>query len=254
MLLKNKVVIVTGAGRNMGQEFALGLSAFGASIVAADIIDTAETVEKVTRAGGNVIGIHVDVADLASTEAMAKTAYGKYGRIDGLVNNAAIYGALQIGTFEDITVEEWDKVMAVNVKGVWLAARAAYTYMKGQGSGSIVNLSSSAILLGNPLFPQYVASKGAVWSLTRSMSRTAGKYNVRVNSVSPGMVMTEASKELGSKLKENADADDADVVVRAVKRPQNAADVVGTVAFLLSDLSEFITGQNLNVDGGGRHY
>jgi 3-oxoacyl-[acyl-carrier protein] reductase len=254
MLLRNKVIIVTGAGQNMGQEFAVGLSAFGAKIVAADIIDTVETVEKVTTAGGDIIGIHVDVTNPDDCEAMAKAANEKFGRIDGLVNNAAIYGALQVGSFENITIGEWEKVMAVNVKGVWLATKAVFPYMKCQNSGAIVNLSSSAILLGNPLFPQYVASKGAVWSLTRSMSRTAGKYNVRVNSISPGMVMTAASMGLGSKLDDSEEKEEPSMVVRAIKRPQNASDVVGAVVFLLSDLSEFITGQNLNVDGGGRHY
>ncbi len=253
MGLKGKTVIVTGGARGIGQKYCLKLASEGANVVCADILDPAETVKLVEEAGGVCMGVHVDITDVASTEAMAKSAFDRFGAIDALVNNAALYGGLKMAPFYELDEDEWDKVFRINVKGTWHVCKAVFPYMKEKG-GSIINISSTSIIQGVPLLCHYVASKGAVWSMTRTLANELGEYNIRVNSVTIGYTLTDASMSLSDN-KEDFDANyNRNISDRALKRGMMPDDVVGTIAFLASDDSAFITGQNLNVDGGSTHY
>lgn len=254
MRLQGKVAIVTGAARGIGQVFALSLAREGAKVVAADKLDVAETCDKIKLIGGEVTGINVDVSSADSTFSMASETVQKYGSIDVIVNNAAIWGGLKFKAFDQITEEEWDEVFAVNVKGVWHCCKAVIPYMKTQGRGSIVNISSNSICQGIPLLGHYVASKGAIWAYTRSLSREIGEYGIRVNSITPGYTMTQASKEISD---DQALLDyiyNLNIDQRIMKRAMYPEDLIGTLIFLASDDSAFITGQNINVDGGAYHY
>ena len=171
MRLKERVAIVTGAARGIGQAYCLALAREGAHVVAADILSCAETVAHVHQIGGEVLEVTTDVADAQSTQAMAAQTVQRFGRIDILVNNAAIYGGLKLTPFEQIPEAEWDRVMAVNVKGLWLCCKAVVPMMKQQGTGKIINISSDTIWMGVPLFLHYVASKGAVFAFTRALAR-----------------------------------------------------------------------------------
>jgi 3-oxoacyl-[acyl-carrier protein] reductase len=249
-----KVIIVTGGAGGLGQAFALGFAKNGAAVAVADLADCSKTVELVKAAGGECLGVSADVTKEESVSAMCAKVAEHYGGIDGIVNNAAIYASLKMAPFDMIEEKDWDLVFQVNVKGVWMCGKAVLPYLKQRGGGSIVNISSSSILEGNPYFAHYVASKGAVWALTRSMARNTGAYNIRVNSVTPGYTMTEASKGLAGDPESFKKNYEDNIAARAIKRAMEAPDVVGAVWFLLSDAAAFITGQNINVDGGCVHY
>ena len=254
MRLQGKVAIVTGAARGIGQVFALGLAKEGAKVVAADQLDVAVTLDKVHSAGGLALGVKVDVTSTDSTREMAAKAVKEFGKIDILVNNAALYGGLKMKPFDRIPQEEWDLVFNVNVKGVWQCCKAVFPYMKEKGCGSIINISSASILQGVPLLGHYVASKGAVWAFTRSLSREIGEYGIRVNSITPGYAMTQASKDLSDDPEVFARNYQLNIESRVLKRPMEANDLEGALIFLASDDSNFISGQNINVDGGSVHY
>jgi 3-oxoacyl-[acyl-carrier protein] reductase len=249
-----KNIIITGAAGGLGQAFALNFAKRGAAIAAVDMADCSKTVALVKEAGGECVGISADVTKDASVAAMCAEADATLGGIDGLVNNAAIYAGLKMAPFDQIDEKDWDRVFAVNVKGVWLCSKAVLPYLKKRGGGSIVNISSASILEGNPYFAHYVASKGAVWALTRSISRNAGEYGIRVNSVTPGYTMTDASKGLAGDPESFKKNYEDNIAARAIQRAMDAVDVVGAVWFMMKDDSAFITGQNLNVDGGSIHY
>src|SRR5918911_5477900 len=249
MQLKDRVAIVTGAARGIGQAYCLALAREGASVVAADILSCAATVAQVQEAGGEALGLTVDVANAQSTQAMAAQTVQRFGRIDILVNNAAVYGGLKLTSFAEISEAEWDRVMAVNVKGVWLCCTAVVPVMKQQGSGKIINISSDTIWMGVPLFLHYVASKGAVFAFTRALARELAGTGIAVNAITPGYTMTEAAQGIA----------DPETVARLrswvvdqqiVKRIEEPADLAGTVVFLASQDSDFITGQTINVNGG----
>jgi NAD(P)-dependent dehydrogenase (short-subunit alcohol dehydrogenase family) len=253
MRLKGRVAIVTGAARGIGQAYCLALAREGANIVAADILSCVETVATVQQAGGEALGVTTDVADAQSTQAMAAQTLQRFGRIDILVNNAAVYGGLKLTPFEGIPEAEWDRVMAVNVKGLWLCCKAVIPPMKQQGKGKIVNISSDTIWMGVPLFLHYVTSKGAVFAFTRALARELAGTGIAVNTITPGYTMTEAAQGLA----------DPETVARLrawvvdqqiIKRNEEPADLAGTVVFLASDDSDFITGQTINVNGGATHH
>jgi 3-oxoacyl-[acyl-carrier protein] reductase len=248
MQLKDKVIIITGGARGLGKAYAEAMSAEGANIVIGDVADCSETVAAVEAAGGQIAAATLDVADMASCQAIADLAVDKFGRIDGLVNNAALYGNLKGGRFETLDEGQWDAVMNVNIKGIWQMCKAAVAPMRQAAGGSIVNISSLAAVYGLPYGLDYAMSKAAVIGMTRSMSRELGRDLIRVNSVAPSAVKTEGTTEfMGEKL------DKALQVIasgQAIQKNLNVDDLTGTVIYLTSDASKFVTGQTLMVDGG----
>ena len=249
MDLNKKVAIVTGAARGLGREYVSSLAEAGAAVIAADRHDCSETITAVQGAGGRALGLEVDVADSQSTRAMADAAVEAYGRIDILVNNAALYGSLKSGRFEDIAEEQWDACMAVNVKGIWNCCKAVVPVMrKGDSGGSIINISSLAAVYGMPYSLHYVASKAAVIGITRGLARELGKDWIRVNTIAPSAVLTEGTEEFfGTK------SDKAKQVIasnQALQKNLETSDLAGTVLYLASDASRFVTGQTIMVDGG----
>ncbi len=240
-----KTVIITGAGGGLGRAFALGFAAAGARVVAADLDrdGAAQIADAVTRAGGSAVPVQVDVADEQSTQEMAAAAVRAFGGIDVLVNNAAVYAGLERRPFDKIEVEEWDRVMAVNLRGPWLCAKACADALRAS-RGAIVNVASATVLSGSPLWAHYVASKGALVALSRVMARELGEHGVRVNSLAPGFTLTDASREL------MADAESYGVARGAIKRGLQPDDIVASAIFLASDGAGMITGQTLVVDGG----
>ena len=254
MILKDKVIIVTGAAGGLGRAFSLRFAAEGASVVCADIADASETVNMIKADGGSALCVKVDITSEESTLTMCKAAEDNFGGIDGIVNNAAIYAGLTMEPFHLIDEKEWDRVMNVNAKGTWICCKMVYPFLVKRGGGSIINIASASILEGNPFFAHYTASKGAVWALTRSVSRVAGEQGIRCNSITPGYTMTEASKGLAGDPESFQKNYDYSIQTRAIHRAMEADDVVGAALFLLSDDSEFMTGQNLNIDGGCINY
>jgi len=253
MRLKDRVVIVTGAARGIGREYCLALAREGAKISAADILSCEETVVQVQRAGGEALTVAVDVTDEQSTQSMATQTLERFGQIDVLVNNAALYGGLKLTPFEQIPATQWDQVMAVNVKGTWLCCKAVVPAMRQQGKGRIINISSGTIWNGVPFILHYVTSKGAIFALTRALARELSGTGINVNTITPGYTLTEASKTL---MDPEAFKGFRQRVLdrQIIKRSEEATDLTGTVLFLASDDSAFITGQTINVDGGGAHH
>ncbi|MCL2430928.1 MAG: SDR family oxidoreductase [Alphaproteobacteria bacterium] len=248
MSLAEKVVIVTGAAGGIGQAYATGLAKLGARILAADIADCEATVEQVRAGGGDAIAARLDVTDAEAARRTAEAALAAFGRIDGLVNNAALYGALHGGRFDTIAEAEWDATMAVNVKGIWNCCKAVVPAMREAGGGSIVNIASLAATYGTPFALHYTTSKAAVIGLSRGLARELGRHEIRVNAVAPSAVLTDATRTFfGERLDRALD------VVRtgqSIQRTMLPADLIGTVAWLVSDASQFVTGQTIAVDGG----
>jgi len=245
MSVKGKVFVITGAARGLGQEYCKVLAEHGAAVVAADINDCSETQRIVSEAGGRSITVPLNVAIAAEANAAVAAAEAAYGRIDGLVNNAALYGALRGGRFDSIPEADWDQAMAVNVRGIWNCCKAVVPVMRRTGGGSIVNIASLAATYGLPYALHYTTSKAAVIGLTRGLARELGREGIRVNSISPSAVLT---REFFGDRAEKALATVA--AGQAIARNLNSADVAGTVLWLLSDGSQFTTGQNIAVDGG----
>ena len=246
--LLNKVVIVTGAARGLGREFALRLAAEEAAVVAADMRDCSEVVADITAAGGRALGIDLDVTEMRSCVAMAEAALESFGRIDALVNNAALYGGLRTGRFDTLDEVEWNRVMAVNVTGIWNCCRAVVPHMRERGGGSIINMASVAAIYGLPYSLHYTTSKGAVIALTRGLARELGTNWIRVNAIAPSAVMTEGTKEFYGERLDKAAAGIAKG--QALQRNLVPGDIAGTIVYLASDASALVTGQTIAVDGG----
>jgi 3-oxoacyl-[acyl-carrier protein] reductase len=246
--LADKVIVVTGAARGIGREFTHGLGLAGASIVAADIGDCVGTMETLNAAGIAAIAVQLDVRDAASCAAMADAAVAAFGRIDALVNNAALYGALRGGRFDAIAEPDWDAAMAVNVKGVWNCCKAVVPAMRQAGGGSIVNMASLAATYGMPFALHYTTSKAAVIGLTRGLARELGRGRIRVNALAPSAVLTEGTQEFfGDRL------DRSLAVIKSgqsIQRSLTPSDLVGAVSWLVSDGAALVTGQTIAVDGG----
>lgn len=243
--LAGQVAIVTGAGGGLGRAFALALAGTGARVAVADcdLQAASGTVEQIVARGGEGMAVEVDVADVDSVERMTRSVAERWSRIDTLINNAGLYGSIDRKPFFEITPAEWDALMAVNLKGPWLCARAAFPYMRERG-GSIVNIASATFYSGSPLWAHYVASKGGVIGLTRALAREVGDYGIRVNAIAPGFTLTESSLRLIE------DAEHYGVNRGAIKRAQQTDDVIGALLFFASSASNFVTGQTLVVDGG----
>ncbi|HJL51531.1 MAG: SDR family NAD(P)-dependent oxidoreductase [Arenicellales bacterium] len=248
MELLGKTVVVTGGGRGLGRAYCESLAEQGANVVAADIRDTGNTIEAVKSAGGHAIGVHLDVTDPISCNDMANAAIEAYGRIDSLVNNAALYGDISGGRFDQISDSQWDNVMNVNIKGIWNCCRACVPSIRESGGGTIINISSLAATYGMPYALDYAMSKAAVIGMTRSLARELGRDWIRVNAVAPTAVLTEGTEEyMGEKMEKALAVIASNQALSANLEPK---DMVGTISFLVSDASKFITGQTIMVDGG----
>jgi len=246
--LQDKVAIVTGAARGLGRAYAQAMALEGASVLACDINNCDDTVSAIVEAGGRAETVTTDIASMTSCTAMADKAVQAFGRIDILVNNAALYGGLKGARFEQLDEAQWDAVMNINVKGLWQCCKAVVDPMRAAGGGSIINISSLAAVYGLPYGMDYVASKAAVIGMTRAMARELGADNIRVNAVAPSAVMTEGTEEFfGEKL------DKAKTVIASgqlIQRNLQTEDLTGTIVYLASDSSAFVTGQTHMVDGG----
>lgn len=245
--LAGKVALVTGAAQGIGRVLARGLAREGAAVAIADVLDGTAAADEIAGAGGRAIALPCDVSDPEAVRGCVSGVVERLGRLDAVVNNAALFGKVQnVGLF-DIRVEDWDRMMAVNVRGPWLVMREAARAMAANGGGSIVNIATNRIFQGSPMLLHYDASKGAVLAMTRSAARELGELNVRVNAIAPGLTMSENVRT------RDGIADRAPQIAarRALKRDQQPEDLVGAAVFLASEDSAFMTGQCLVVDGGG---
>jgi NAD(P)-dependent dehydrogenase (short-subunit alcohol dehydrogenase family) len=244
--LKGKRVIVTGAAGGLGRTFAVAFADAGARIVATDvnISGADETARMIADSGGEAHACRVDVTDASSLAALALCARDKLGGLDCLVNNAAVYAGLARKSFETITEAEWDRVMAVNVKGAWMAIKATAPLLREAGGGTIINISSATVMSGSPMWLHYVSSKGAIIAMTRALARELGDDRITVNALAPGFTLTEASLDLIENAAEYG------VARGAIKRAAAPHDMVGAALFLASTHAAFMTGQTLIVDGG----
>jgi 3-oxoacyl-[acyl-carrier protein] reductase len=245
--LTGRVVIVTGGGKGIGKVYAREFARAGARVVAADIDgEAAKTAAaEIAAAGGEALALATDIADAAATEAMAAAALQRFGAIDVLINNASLMSVLARRSWLEIPVEEWDRVMAVNLRGMFLACRAVFPAMKTKGRGKIVNISSSRVWEGTPNRLHYTTSKAGVIGFTRALAREVAEFGITVNAVTPGMTQSETQVQSSSS---NYLA--TRVAGRAIERVQYPEDLVGAVMFLASAASDFMTGQTVNVDGG----
>jgi 3-oxoacyl-[acyl-carrier protein] reductase len=257
MRLKDKVAIITGGAYGLGNAYATAYTDEGAKVVIADIdFEAARAAEDALASEGKeALALKVDVSSEEDTLEMARRTVERFGKIDILINNAAILGRVRISRglpFNELTMEEWNRVMAVNVTGGFLCCRAVFPYMKAQGKGKIINVTSSQFHVGGAKvkYVHYVVSKGAVIGLTRALARELGEFNINVNTISPGSTQTDApsgdekADEYARKMRESV------VDRQCLKRLEYPADVVGTAVFLASSESDFMTGQTLLVDGG----
>jgi NAD(P)-dependent dehydrogenase (short-subunit alcohol dehydrogenase family) len=241
------VAIVTGAARGLGQVYAIRLAREGAKVVATDIQDSSATAGEIKKMGGQAIALRTDVTNEESTREMAQKTIEAFGRIDVLINNAAIFAEILKRPFWEIPAEEWDAVMAVNLKGPFLCAKAVYPQMKKQGKGKIINLASGTFYKGTPNFLHYVVSKGGNVAITRAMAREVGDAGICVNAIAPGFTVTDFLKEHPM---DGPEVHKSIIASQCVKRAQTPDDLIGTIVYLASDDSDFVTGQTILVDGG----
>jgi len=248
--LQGKVAIVTGGAHGIGKAYCRAFAQAGARVVPADIDGPAAeqvAAELGGRTEGGSLAVRVDVADEASTKQMAKTVLDRFGRIDILVNNAAIFATIPMnrGRIETIDPAEWDRMMAVNLKGLFFCSRAVLPAMRAQKAGKIVNVTSGTVFSGSLGRIHYVTSKAGVIGFTRTLAREVGDDNIQVNCVAPGSTLSEENPT-----EEIVKMRQAPVQTRTLKRLQKPEDLVGVMLFLASPLSDFMTGQTVSVDGG----
>ncbi len=244
-----KVVIVTGAAQGIGKTFSKALAADRASVVLADISDTVfEAAEEIKSEAGadSCIAVKTDVTSEADTKSMSKAAIDRFGRIDTLVNNAALFQGIRRQPFQEITADEWDRIMAVNLRGMFLCSKSVFPQMRVQKHGKIINMSSGTFFSGAPNFLHYVTSKGGIIGFTRALARELGQYGITVNAIAPGFITPESKKEM------TPDAEEVRFIVnqRSIRRELKADDLTGTLVYLCSDASDMVTGQTIAVNAG----
>lgn len=247
MRLKEKVAIITGAGQGIGRAFALRFAQEGSHVVIADLQhDRAEQVAQEIRASGaKAAAIRVDVSQSESISMMVKQTLDQFGHIDILVNNAAIFSTISMKPFEEISLTEWNTLMAVNLTGTFLCCQAVSPSMRERQHGRIINISSATVLMGRPFYAHYVTSKAGVIGLTRTLANELGADNITVNAIMPGSTETEVKRDTVKPVQAQAI-----IASQAIHRRETPQDLVGVAVFLASDESSFMTGQTLVVDGG----
>lgn len=247
--LSGKSAIVTGAAQGIGAEYARGLASAGAAVSICDILDPGEIVAEINAAGGKAIGRKGDITSASDMAALAKETAAAFGGIDVLINNAAIFTSLRRTAFLDLSSEEFDRVMTVNVRGTFEVVKAVVPYMRERKYGKIVNISSTTVFTGQPLLLHYVSSKGAIVAMTRSLARELGPDGIRVNCIAPGFTLSEG---VASNAQYTEQVRGGIASMRAIARDQMPADLVGALLFLCTTESDFITGQTIAVDGGAQ--
>lgn len=244
--LANKKVVITGAARGLGADFAKAALEAGAEVLLSDILTDRleQRVQELQDSGYNAHAMPVDLSQPKSIKGLAKWVESNWAHVDGLINCAALATGVGGKSLEDYDPDLWDRVMTVNVKGTWLVTQAIVPFLKKAPAGSIINIASDTALWGAPRLMAYVASKGAVLAMTRSMARELGEHNIRVNAISPGLTLCEATEYVPE------DRHSLYVTGRALQRAQYPDDINGTALYLLSNLSSFVSGQNIPVNGG----
>ena len=237
--------IVTGGARGLGRVYGVALAGAGFDVVVADLLDGNETAGEIEAAGARAISCRTDISSAADNDALAAAAADAFGTIDVLINNAAYFSQIDRRPFNEVSQQEWDQTFEVNVRGVWLTCCAVYPYMQKQGSGKIINISSTTCFKGTVGFPHYVASKSAIIGLTRCLSQELGPDGITVNTVTPDLIPNPSVRP------SDAASDPFVVASRPIKRTQVPEDMVGTILYLSGSGSDFVTGQNIVVNGGG---
>jgi 3-oxoacyl-[acyl-carrier protein] reductase len=240
-----RVAVVTGAAKGLGRRYALALAEGGYGVVTADVADTTDVAEEITDGGGAALAVQTDVSDETAVAALAEATLACFERVDVLVNNAAIFTSIAKRPFDEISVSEWDRMFAVNVRGTWLCTRAFAPAMRERGYGKVINVASMTVPSGIPLFAHYVASKGAIVALTRALARELGPWGICVNAISPDYVphdpdYARQQPEMAHLLASQ----------RCFRRDMVPDDLVGTLLYLAGSASDFVTGQDLWVNGG----
>jgi 3-oxoacyl-[acyl-carrier protein] reductase len=245
--LENRTVIITGGGKGIGKVYAQEFAKAGARVVAADIDEAAAkaVADELSILGLQSLGLGTDISSESATQELAQAALDRFGSIDVLINNASLMSVLARRSWLEIPVDEWDRVMAVNLRGMFLACKAVFPAMKAQKRGKIVNISSSRVFEGSPNRLHYTTSKAGVIGFTRAISREVAEFGITVNAVAPGLTAseTQVASSSGNYLAARSSG-------RAIDRVQVPDDLVGAVMFLSSPASDFMTGQTLLVDGG----
>lgn len=245
--LAGRVVIVTGAAQGIGAAYATTLAAEGVKVAICDILDPGPTVAEIEAAGGEAMGQVCDITDAAGVAAFVAAVVARFGAVDGLVNNAALFATLRTKPIGEVSSEEFDRVLRINVRGTFEMIKAVVPGMRDKGYGKIVNIVSGTVFKGTPFMVPYVTSKAALVGLTRSVAREVGGAGICVNCVAPGLTMSES---LEANPDYSGDLAVATVKSRAIARDQTPEDLTGVVSFLLSADSDFMTGQTVVVDGG----
>jgi len=249
MRLENKVAIITGSSRGLGKAFALRFAREGAKVTVCDVHDCAPVTREIEAIGGEALALKTDVTSEAATAEMAKKTVDRFGRIDILVNNAAAVGGIEIPDFmkpvEEMVAADWDRYLEVNIKGTFNSCKAVMPYMKKQSKGKIVNIASTAGFYGSPTFLHYSTTKGGIMTMTRGLAAALGDFNINVNAVAPGVVMTEAMRALIPD-----EAEKALIAKQIIKKSIQPEDIAAAVLFLASDEADMITGQILGVNAG----